>query len=375
MPLTENLPPPLAFTAAAPGAASSGETFPGLSLTLDAWRLAAALTVVLCHFSSRRMSGGLLWQATPYGAEAVDVFFVLSGYVIAHVADTRERDLAHFATSRAARLWSVAVPAAALTFALDALGRVLAPALYAALPGHPEQLSIAWQAAAGLLFFNRAWWLAIPVGANVPWWSLGYEVPYYLAFAFLRFGSGFWRVAGPLLIAALAGPSICLLAVLWFAGAAIWQVHRGRPPAHPRSGAWALTAALLPLPLWLLYEAACQAFERPLAPVPALRPEIPQDLLVGGLFALHLLGAPALLARLPACPVMLARAIRFGAARSFSIYLLHYPMMLCLRAAGLHVVLLLPVTLGCCLAVAEVTERRKAFWNRALRKLGGLQEV
>ena len=302
------------------------------------------------------------------GAQAVDVFFVLSGYVIAHVADTRERGLPRFAASRITRLWSVAVPAAALTFTLDAVGRVIAPALYAALPGHPERLSIALQATSGLLFFNRAWWFAIPVGANVPWWSLGYEVPYYFAFAFMRFGSGFWRVAGPLLVAAMAGPSICLLAPLWFAGAAIWHAHRNRP----QSGALALAMALLPLPVWLSYEAACHAFGRPLGLAPGLRPEIPQDLLVGGLFALHLLGAPALLSHLPACKPTLARAIRFGASRSFSIYLLHYPIMLFLRAMGLGTMLLLPVTLGCCLAVAEGTERRTAFWRTFTARLWGL---
>ena len=334
---------------------------PRLSLYLDAWRLAASLAVVLCHFASRRMSGGILWQAVPYGAEAVDVFFVLSGYVIAYVATTRERDLARFAASRAARLWSVAVPAAVLTFGLDALGRMIAPAVYAALPDHPERLSIAWQAAAGLLFFNRVWSVAIPVGANVPWWSLGYEVPYYLAFACAWFGGPSLRLAGPLLVAMVAGPSISLLALLWIAGAAIWRVHASREP----SGAWACAAALLPVPLWLGYEVTCHVLGRPLGLLPGLRSEIVQDLIVGGLFAWHLLWAPALLARLPACPARLARAIRFGAGRSFSIYLMHYPIMLFLRAAwpGVNPFALLPVTLACCLGMAEVTERRIAFWR------------
>ncbi len=313
----------------------------------------------------------MFWQLTPYGAQAVDVFFVLSGYVIAYVANAREGGLAAFATARVARLWSVAVPAAVLTFALDALGRAISPLDYAGLPDGPERVSILWQAAAGLLFFNRAWELAIPVGANVPWWSLGYEVPYYVAFGLARFGGTGLRVAGPAIVAVLAGPSICLLGLLWLAGAAIWRAHRRRLPA----GGAACIASLLPLPVWLGYEAACHAWGRPLGLVPGLRPELAQDAIVGGLFALHLLAAPALLARLPPCPRLLVRAIRFGAARSFSIYLLHYPVMLFLRAVspGVTPLWLLPATLACCLAVAEVTERRTPFWRRMVGRLGGIE--
>ena len=340
----------------------------GLSLYLDAWRLGAALAVVLCHFASRRMSGGLLWQAAPYGAQAVDVFFVLSGYVIAHVAATRERALGRFVVSRAARLWSVSVPAALLTFGLDALGRGLAPQAYANSPDHPERLSVLLQAASGLVFVNRVWGVNIPVGANLPWWSLGYEVPCYVAFALAVFGGARWRVAGPVLVALATGPSITLLGTLWAAGAVLWRVHAARVlPAG-----WALCCALLPLPLWLLYEAACHAYGRPLGLLPRLRAEILQDLIVGGLFALHLLGAPSLLARLPAPPPCLARAIRFGAARSFSIYLLHYPTLLFLRAAGLAPWLALPVALACCLGLAELTERRKRAWRRLFERLGGM---
>ncbi len=339
---------------------------PALSLYLDAWRLLAALAVMLCHFGSRRMSGGALWQLTPYGAEAVDVFFVLSGYVIAHAA-TREDTPRRFAVSRLARLWSVAIPALAVTFTLDAIGRLLTPAAYAALPGAPGQHALLWQGAAGLLFFNQLWSVAIPIGANIPWWSLGYEAPYYLAFGLARFGGSVLRCAGPLLVAAAAGPSIAILSLPWIAGAAIRRRHAagGLPP-------WPVAVA--PLPIWLLYEAACHAFGRPLGLLPHLRAETLQDLLVGLLFAAHLLGAPALLLRLPPCPAPLARAIRFGAGRSFALYLMHYPIMLFLRAAMLRAApalspfWLLPATLLLCAALAEVTERRKEVWRRWMEK-------
>jgi peptidoglycan/LPS O-acetylase OafA/YrhL len=341
---------------------------PALSLYLDAWRLLAALTVVMCHFGSQRMSGGLLWQVTPYGAQAVDVFFVLSGYVIAYAAATRETTPRRFVIGRLARLWSVAIPAVIVTFGLDAAGRVISPGVYAALPGHPSGLSVIWQAAAGLLFVNQLWRHAIPVGANIPWWSLGYEAPYYVAFYWLIFGGRMGRVLGPLVVAAIAGPTITVMSSLWFAGAQVRRQHArfGGPAAVPVYGLVAVPA------IWIVYEAGCHVMGRPLGIIPATRPELAQDLLIGGLFAIHLWQAPSMLARLPPCPAVLARVIRYGASRSFALYLLHYPVMLFLRAVmvrtmpGWPPIILLPATLAICLTVGGVTEARKGDWRRLL---------
>lgn len=63
-----------------------------VSVFLDLARFGAALAVLFCHISGKRLTGGLLWQLGPYGSEAVTVFFVLSGYVIAYVAATREKN-------------------------------------------------------------------------------------------------------------------------------------------------------------------------------------------------------------------------------------------------------------------------------------------
>ena len=43
-----------------------------LSLYLDALRFAAAFTVFLSHYSTGRISGGLLWQFSDYGRAAVE---------------------------------------------------------------------------------------------------------------------------------------------------------------------------------------------------------------------------------------------------------------------------------------------------------------
>jgi peptidoglycan/LPS O-acetylase OafA/YrhL len=55
------------------------------------------------------------------GAEAVDVFFVLSGFVIGYATDSRERTPLTYAINRLARIYSVAIPALAATFILDGI--------------------------------------------------------------------------------------------------------------------------------------------------------------------------------------------------------------------------------------------------------------
>src|SRR5438270_9524015 len=101
------------------------------SLHLDLMRGAAALAVFVSHFGLHRISGGLFWQAQPYGHDAVILFFVLSGYVIAWVAERREPDLRAYAVNRLSRLYSVVVPAILLTVIADAIGQRVGPAVYA----------------------------------------------------------------------------------------------------------------------------------------------------------------------------------------------------------------------------------------------------
>ncbi len=95
---------------------------PAFSLYLDLVRFVAACLVYLYHSNQRWLVGDVL-PASDYGHSSVVVFFVLSGYVIAYITATKERDWVSYAASRIARIYSVAVPAIVLTLALDAAGR------------------------------------------------------------------------------------------------------------------------------------------------------------------------------------------------------------------------------------------------------------
>ena len=97
------------------------------SLYIDAMRVLAALVVFLDHFARPSVSGGLFWQVAPFGGDAVIVFFVISGFVIAHATAQKERNAADYFISRAARIYSVAVPAIVLTIACDFVGQWIDP--------------------------------------------------------------------------------------------------------------------------------------------------------------------------------------------------------------------------------------------------------
>jgi peptidoglycan/LPS O-acetylase OafA/YrhL len=90
------------------------------SLYVDIVRPAAAIVVLLSHVSF--LTAGQLDFVSSAGVQAVDVFFVLSGFVIAYVSATRERQAGIYFASRATRIYSVAVPAIVLTAALDYVG-------------------------------------------------------------------------------------------------------------------------------------------------------------------------------------------------------------------------------------------------------------
>ena len=106
----------------------------GFSIYLDLVRFLAACLVYLYHSNQRLLVEPIL-PASNYGHSSVIVFFVLSGYVIAYITDTKENPWTSYSASRLSRVYSVAVPAVALTLILDTLGRALYPALYSGYPG------------------------------------------------------------------------------------------------------------------------------------------------------------------------------------------------------------------------------------------------
>jgi peptidoglycan/LPS O-acetylase OafA/YrhL len=354
---------------------------PGFSTWLNLLRAGAAVLVLLSHWAYPRFTEGR-WLAIRdwnLGSDAVVLFFVLSGLVIAFAAAEKDRGPGAFLFARATRLWSVALPALLVTFAADRLGAALAPAAYDGWWYAPQSLGV--MLAAGLSFANEWGGLGLRLGTNGPWWSLSYEVAYYLLFAAALWLTGWWRAVVLVLGLTLAGLPVLLLKPCWLMGVARYRAL-ARGIALP-SGARAWGLALLPLSLYIVAQViGLPAFlaaltEGALGPDYRLLLRFSDEVLWNTMLAAgvtaHLWGMAGLLR--DAALARLARPAAWLAGGSFSLYLVHYPLLQLadavlpeaggvLRDAGL-----LALVTALCLVFAAVFERTLPAQRRALRRL------
>lgn len=159
-----------------------------------------------------------------FGHHAVMVFFVLSGYVIAHVTLSRPTTGADYGIGRVARLYSVVVPALVLTVALDSIGKLLDPTVYDGWWNVDTKPVIRFTYS--LFFLNEIWFESVRAFTNGPYWSMGYEASYYLLFGLWCFAPGRWRIPVTALAALMVGPKILLLAPVWLMGVWTYRFNR-----------------------------------------------------------------------------------------------------------------------------------------------------
>jgi peptidoglycan/LPS O-acetylase OafA/YrhL len=200
------------------------------SVYLDVLRIVAAVTVFVGHFHYF-FSGNWEW-ALKLAHGSVVVFFVLSGFVITHVTQAKERNAQIYAISRIARIYSVALPVLLLTIALDGWSYTHG---FSNDFIRPYQLQ-AWPkyAISSLLFLTEIWFRAETVFSNGPFWSLSYEVWYYVFFGILTIARGWRRWVGCIAVAMLVGPRLWALFPVWALG---WLLYL-------RRDAWTASSAL-----------------------------------------------------------------------------------------------------------------------------------
>ena len=337
------------------------------SLYLDVLRALAAIVVLVDHASAVFDLPG--WPAGS-GHHAVIVFFVLSGFVISHVAATRERSAREFIMARLARLWSVLVPAMVLTVVCDVIGRSFGsyPSAYAHSPIDHPLIRIG----ATLAFLAQSW-VSIQPFSNFAAWSLPIEFWYYMLFA-----AGVFLPRGRRRTVALAAAAVfcgfkgLLLLPVWLTGVALHRSRNRQRGGLP--GAAILFAAGGAIFIWLAvlgpYGQIQVVNVRVLGPW--LAHELDQarlfwlDWILGAAIALHLAGAGAVVDRLPLASI--ARLIRWCAGISFATYLFHEPLLhLCAaflpREYGMTAMGITAVTIA---VIGPVVERTKRPWRDCL---------
>jgi peptidoglycan/LPS O-acetylase OafA/YrhL len=340
------------------------------SLYLDLLRFSAATLVVLSHFSQLGMVGGAMQRLLPQlGREAVVVFFVLSGFVIAYTTSVKAASLRQYAVARCARIYSVVLPVllftlAAVAFAVLVCDKSVAGSyqlnkLYIYVPLH-------------LLFAGELWNLSETPAWLLPYWSLSYEVWYYVLFGALFYARGKVRVALVLVILAVMGHKLWLLLPVWMSGVMLYR-HQGRlhMSANHARLAWAITILALVLYKTSGSDVMLRALGGAIWPFPGLKlgsaDRYLADYVVGALVCLNFLFARqaefSALARV-------AAPIRTLAAYTFTLYLIHTPVIGMWQAFYAHdntswsdvALLSLCIVLACYL-FGFVTERRKAWFQ------------
>lgn len=334
----------------------------------------ASVFVVLFHSSNIYNPGGVIYTL---GHESVVVFFVLSGYVIAFVADSKEKTLKEYSVSRISRIWSVAIPAIILTMVADQVGFLVNIGAY------PDGY-IAWdypliRIGSSLLFLNEMWSISIQSFSNVPYWSLNYEVWYYVTFALLTYIKGAKRWVIFALVLMLLGPKILLLMPIWWLGVYIYRSSR-LSEISTVSAYVLLIASLIGLTAIIHFDLSRQGANMLKDLVGnstyeelAFSRYFLSDYVLALFVAAHFVALRKLSVKVCAWLTIFDRPIRYFSSFTFAIYLFHQPLLLLFSSFILtqstiieanSYWLILTLTLLSTWALGHFTERKKYFYKR-----------
>jgi peptidoglycan/LPS O-acetylase OafA/YrhL len=316
---------------------------PALSVLLDLTRFLLAFLVLLGHwFNSFGMQHP---GALAVAVFAVGAFFVISGFTIHAIYLTNPATgAANFFIDRLTRLWSVALPALALTVACDVISMLVNPGYYGGCCGWELSYPGA-RILFNALFLNEIWGLGLSPMSNSPFWSMAYEAMFYVTYGLWRAGLPRRRWQLGLLIVLVFGPSFLPFMLLWLAGVLLAELLFA---ARPRFmvPAWVAALALVAGCLvWNGPKAGAASFiglcQFLAAAVHAWYPALGSSLmrfnasLIGGALAtvtaaVLLLPLGRRLNRLPRLEALAAPwlkpARRIGDA-TFSLYLIHLPLL------------------------------------------------
>jgi peptidoglycan/LPS O-acetylase OafA/YrhL len=354
---------------------------PEMSTYLDLVRFSAAVVVFFCHATD--VTAKFMWQLQPHGMEAVVVFFVLSGFVVRHVSATRETSARSYAISRLARLYSVVWLVVPVTLVADAIGEAARPELYVRLTSFTSP----WDVLGCLAFLNELWGVHLQIGSNGPYWSLGFEAWYYLMLGLALFLTGRWRAVGVAVAAIVAGPRILLALPMWLVGVACWEIVCGRRRGwlHRIGRGLGVAMLLAPLPLYLVlrsHRGDAYSLYLPFEATARAAWTSVYFQAVALLFAVQLIGFAAVAGTFAGITRRVGPPIRWLAGATFTLYLLHLPIVWCLAAISPwpaadwhHRLLVVGGTVLAVLLLAEIGERRKRAWHRLFAALIPLRGI
>jgi peptidoglycan/LPS O-acetylase OafA/YrhL len=357
----------------------------GPSFVLDLVRILAALAVAVGHLSQPMFTTGWPPSLMSFAVGAVAVFFVLSGFVIRCITVARRMDARRYAADRFARIYSVVLPAMALTILFDAISSHASPAWYQASfgsvipPAGPRATlmhvlaSHSWlrdsiRILLNLTMLSQSWFQDVSPLSNSPFWSLSYECVYYALFGITLYLRGSKKVLAWILVFLLIGPTVFLMFPLWLLGCAAWDAYQNG--FEPRSIGKLIGCSLLSIAGVHGSHAVVERFH--LNWFRLGRVIVPMDFIAIGTVAV-LLPLCIALRNLPISERGLpARMVRRLGDATFPLYLIHFPLFVLLAAtlpyprAALWVKL---VSLGAALLISiafSIPTDRLKFYLRSM---------
>lgn len=328
---------------------------PSLSIYLDLTRFLAAMCVVFYHgWPIIFPDSQIKWP----GHEAVVIFFVLSGYVIAHACSRPNVTMWGYISHRVARI----IPVAWLALLLGTLLSIY-------LLPRSQWSELTFPSLANVFFVGQSGWAFLNAPLNQPYWSLNYEVWYYIIFGCWLFAPSKWRTLVTVLAMLVAGPKILLLFPIWLYG--VWLYHR--MPAMTTTTAllvFAVTLAVASAGTWMnLSDSLRTALYAAFPPAWRLHfsTQFLYDLLLGVVVTFNFASVAAL-APIVVVPKLAARLIRFVAGYTFSLYVFHsllielFDKVFHITSPWLFFTMMIPPVI----LLGQLTEQRTAWFRTRL---------
>ena len=353
-----------------------------LSSYINFLRFTAAIAVMLGHLDQDGIPMNWLPLAK-FSHEAVIVFFVLSGFIIYNNTESKSVTARDYSLARLSRIYSVAIPAIIFSFlvswAVQQWGQKPYPTGY-------EPLSFA-DFFGSVFFTNSSWNSQTRLTLNNPYWSLCYEVWFYVMFGIFAYLRGQARWLLLCFVAFFVGPAILTLFPLWIIGA--WAASHMKNEA--RWDGWRMWMAFLFAPALILainlsgIDVSAREWLKNLIPG-FWRLEQSQrfisDYAIGIALIVHLLAFSSLPRGFHKLFIQWEKIFATLAGFSFTLYLFHRPVT---QVIGRYFPDHFQSTLGsaciamlvffACWAISFISEQQLPAWKNAFDSLFGAFET
>lgn len=305
------------------------------ALAVCAGHLRAAIFVDYGQLQTSSIFQKMFYAMTSLGHEAVMIFFVLSGYLVGGsvLKQKNKFEWLKYAITRLTRLWVVLIPALFLTLIIDQVIQLSHPEVFTGTytemwASGPDPTTFARDLHVFIanLFFQQTVFAPI-FGTNAPTWSLSNEFYYYCLFpAFMLFIGYIGKresKAVRISIGCIAAIALTLLPIgfaegfLVFCMGALVSWIKSQDAKYKVRGTYPMLFGCAAF-LFALYLSKSNISLRFLT----------KDILIGFGFSLFLVSLTQ--AQLPFA--LFRRAAAFIADISYSLYLIHFPVVLLIAA-------------------------------------------